>query len=339
MSNGPAPALDVDEPLLAAIARPFIYVCAAFVFAFPLATPRVSLALALSAGAGAWLGRSLARSRVRLLPMLVVGALLLALFGLLRMVSFESRALAAWLGPSAALSAIDAFSLGACACVIAAFVRALALRRRSYRALEVAFVAAAFAQLVAGHRGGAINRPFELADSIIARGGDPTLALLAVGAVAALASVLLLLSERSPLRLLMHLALALSLLLVVLATTRMLGLPQAKAGDGLGLRPKDQNDGKQGKRTPGGGQGGKPKSSEELDFRDNYDSEGRQVPLAVVLLHDDYSPPHGLYYFRQGAFSQYNGKRLVQATRSDVDRDIAPGFVFGPTSKIGRAHV
>jgi transglutaminase-like putative cysteine protease len=325
------PRAEIDEPLLAAVLRPIIYVCAAFVFAFPLATPRVAASLAVAAGAGALLGRGLSRTRVRLLPMLAGAALALALFGALRGLAFESRALAAWLSPSGAVAAIDALSLGACALVIAAFVRALALRRRAYRALEVAFVGAAFAQIVAGHRGGAINRPFELADSIIARGGDPTLALLAVGAAAALASVILLLSESSWLRSLMHLGLAVLLLTLVLATTRMLGLPQAKAGDGLGLRPKDQNHGKQSKRTPGGGHGGKPKSSEELDFRDNYDSEGRQVPLAVVLLHDDYSPPHGLYYFRQAAFSQYNGKRLVQATRSDVDRDIAPGFVFGPT--------
>ncbi len=49
----------------------------------------------------------------------------------------------------------------------------------------------------------------------------------------------------------------------------------------------------------------------------------------MVLLHDDYSPPTGVYYLRQGAFSQYNGRRLVAATRGDVDRDIARHF---PTS-------
>jgi transglutaminase-like putative cysteine protease len=340
-SRRPVGAPAIDEPLLAAVVRPIIYLCATFVFAFPLATPKVAGCLALAAGAGALVGRALSRSRLRLLPMLLGGLALLALFGALRSQLLQSDMLAAWLGPSVALSTVSALVFGACACVIAAFVRALALRRRPYRALEVAFVGAAFAQLVAAHRGGAINRPFELADSIIARGGDPTLALLAVGAIAAFASVLLLLSEQRPWRSLLHLVLAVGLLSLVLASTRMLGLPQAKAGDGLGLRPKqDKGDGKQGQRRPGGGKGGKPQNSEELDFRDNYDSEGRQVPLAVVLLHDDYSPPHGLYYFRQGAFSQYNGKRLVQATRSDVDRDIAPGFVFAPTHmpEVPNAH-
>jgi transglutaminase-like putative cysteine protease len=64
----------------------------------------------------------------------------------------------------------------------------------------------------------------------------------------------------------------------------------------------------------------------------------------VVLLHDDYSPPSGVYYFRQSAFSQYNGRRLVQATRGDVDRDVLRRFPAravdvpgAPTLSHGRA--
>jgi transglutaminase-like putative cysteine protease len=324
----------VDEPLLSAWLRPLVYVCATLVFAFPLATAQVTLALAACAGLGAVIGRFVAASRLRLPPMLAGTLVLLAGFGVLRSLLLDSDAIAAWLGPAGALSVINSLTLGACAATIATAVRVLALRQKAYRALEVAFVGVAFAQLVAGHRGGAINRPFELADSIIARGGDPTHALLAVGAVAAAASVILLLSEHSPLRSAMHLLLAFGLLALILTTTRMLGLPQAKpVADGLGLRP-GQNDDKNGKpQRPGGGQGqrAEPPDNEQLEFKDNYDNNGRQIPLAVVLLHDDYSPPRGIYYFRQGAFSQYNGKRLVSSTRSDVDRDLAPGFVFGAT--------
>jgi transglutaminase-like putative cysteine protease len=73
------------------------------------------------------------------------------------------------------------------------------------------------------------------------------------------------------------------------------------------------------------------RDNEELEFRDNYDNAQNRVPVGVVLLHDDYSPPTGVYYLRQGAFSQYNGRRLVGATRGDVDRDIARSF---PTSRV-----
>ena len=177
-SEASARAGDVDEPLLAAIAAADHLLCATFVFAFPLATPRVATALSVSAFAGA-MARARPGALARAPAAAARGAALsVALFGALRSLSAESRA-SRVARSTTAMSVIDALALGGCTCAVAAFVRALALRRRSYRMLEVAFVGAAFAQLVAGHRGGAINRPFELADSIIARGGDPTIALLA----------------------------------------------------------------------------------------------------------------------------------------------------------------
>ncbi len=328
---GLQPERALDEPLLAACLRPLVYLCAVFVFAFPLCTPSVALAVALGAGLGALLGRPLAGTRLRLWPLALGTGLALALTSLLRALLLDGTLLPAWLGPARALGTANALCLGLGAALLATTLRAFALRQKLYRALEVAFVGAAFAQLVAGHRGGAINRPFWLADSIIARGGDPTYALLVVGAVAAVASVVLLLSERSALRSGLHLLLALLLLALVLLTTRMLGLPHADvASSGLGLRPNKDAD-RQHRGRPRGGKSDGSTDNEQLEFRDNYDENGRQVPLAVVLLHDDYSPPGGIYYFRQAAFSQYNGRRLIRATRSDVDTDIAPGFVGGPT--------
>src|SRR5262249_35585159 len=63
-----------------------------------------------------------------------------------------------------------------------------------------------------------------------------------------------------------------------------------------------------------------------LEFRDDYSSSSQDSPVAVVLLHDDYSPPLGYYYFRQTAFSQYNGHRLVARTRDDIDQDLVTDF-------------
>jgi transglutaminase-like putative cysteine protease len=274
----------------------------------------------------------LARSRLRLHAIALGAGVLLGCAGLVRGALLAGTFLPSWLGPASALETANALASSLGALSIASALRAAALRLKLFRVLEVGFVGVAFAQLVAGHRGGAINRPFELADSIIAQGGDPTLALLLVGAVAAAASVILLLSERSPVRSFVHLLLAFALLASVLLSTRLIGLPQAKVGgSGLGLRPDEQ----QGKPQKGDGRAGGQRrdrnDNEKLEFQDNYDTSGRQIPLAVVLMHDDYSPPAGLYYFRQAAFSQYNGRRLVQATRGDVDGDIAPSFVFEPT--------
>lgn len=323
-----------DEPLLSALLRPVVYLFTAFAFAFPLSTAGAALAVAGFTFAGAIAGRIVAGSRLRLPTIVLLAFAAIGLASAGRSALLASEAFAAWLGPSSALGVANALGLGLCAACVAIALRAAALRRRLFRVFEVAFVGMAFAQLVIGHRGGAINRPFELADSIIAQGRDPTIALLLVGAAAASACVILLLSERSLLRALLHLSLAIALLLIVLGTTRTLGLPQAKLGQsGLGLRPDEKSQQKQ-QSGRGGGQGrrgGEPPQNEQLEFQDNYDSSGRQIPLAVVLLHDDYSPPTGLYYFRQVAFSQYNGRRLVQSTRGDVDKDVAPGFVFDRT--------
>jgi len=329
-------AREIDEPLLSACLRPIVYVCTAFAFAFPLSTLHTAMAAALGAGLGAVIGRVLACSRLRL-PAIAIGAgALLGCAGMLRGMLLGASFLPSWLGPAGALQTANAIASCLGGLAIAAALRATALRHKLFRVLEVGFVGLAFAQLVAGHRGGAINRPFELADSIIAQGGDPTLALLLVGAVAAAASIILLLSERSPVRSFVHLLLAFALLALVLVTTRVIGVPQAKVGgSGLGLRPDEQQQGKPQKgQGREGGQRRDRNDNERLEFQDNYDSSGRQIPLAVVLMHDDYSPPTGLYYFRQAAFSQYNGRRLVQATRGDVDGDIAPSFVFEPT-KLG----
>lgn len=52
--------------------------------------------------------------------------------------------------------------------------------------------------------------------------------------------------------------------------------------------------------------------------------------MAVVLLGDDYSPPTQAFYFRQDAWSHFNGSRLVAPIRPDVDRDIVRTFPSRP---------
>src|SRR5690606_37056818 len=46
---------------------------------------------------------------------------------------------------------------------------------------------------------------------------------------------------------------------------------------------------------------------------------------------DEYAPPAGVYYFRQLALSQFNGNRLVAATRSGADLDLPRGFPVSTT--------
>lgn len=108
-------------------------------------------------------------------------------------------------------------------------------------------------------------------------------------------------------------------------------------GGGAGGRQGDQGGGGGGgggEGNQGGGQSGDQSVSsfssssnqiEQLEFKDNSSSTN-DTPVAVVVLRDDYSPPLGYYYFRQTAFSQFNGHRLVTRTRDDMDRDILADF-------------
>jgi len=268
----PAPA----EPWLATLLRALVHGLAAGVFAWPLAVREGVVAAAVGGLVGALAARGLARTRLRLGTLVVLAVA--ALVGVLAVAALLTGgdALAASLGPSRALRVGDVLVFGPGALVVSAGLRMLAARVRALAVLEVAGVALAFAQLVVAHRNGAINRPFELADPILARGGDPSLAILAVGAGAVGVVVVLLLSERSAPRALFGLGLLAALLAGLLVVTARVGLPSPpQTGGGLGLR----GDG-EGRAQPqqGGGRGGR--ASEDLEFRDDYGASNRQVPVA-----------------------------------------------------------
>ncbi|MFW6051799.1 MAG: transglutaminase-like domain-containing protein [Myxococcota bacterium] len=323
------------ESGLATALRMVVHGVTALAFAWPLTHPQAVGAAGVGAAAGALAGRWMAGTRMRL-PVLhawAAGILLCAVA--LRKLVVGAEAVVSVLGPVGSLVTGDAVLFGVGGLAVAAGLRATSTRHRPAAVLEVAAVAIAFGQLVVAHRHGSINRPFPIADPIIAQGGDPTVAFLAIGAVAAGVIVLLLLSERSPWRSFLHLGLVVLVLLGVVGTTRVLGLPPPPpSGEGLGLRP-DGDEGKQKERSEGE-RGGRPQN-EQLEFRDDYSQASQRVPVGVVVFRDDYSPPSGVYYFRQGVFSQYNGRRLVAATRPDVDTDIAQGFPAGGPMEIPSA--
>ncbi len=104
---------------------------------------------------------------------------------------------------------------------------------------------------------------------------------------------------------------------------------QQGGGQGQQQSQQQQQQGGQGQQQQdqqGGGQNQQPDVEQER-------SEGtKPAPMAVVLLGDDYSPPTQAYYFRQDAWSHFNGSRLVAPRRADVDRDILRSFPSRPTN-------
>ncbi|MBX3275746.1 MAG: transglutaminase domain-containing protein [Sandaracinaceae bacterium] len=330
--HAPEGPLGRPEPWFATALRVLVHAVTAGVVAFPLTVESGVAAAMIGAAAGSLAARFVARSSLRLPAIVAIGGV--AMFAVLavRWLLVDWMFVPSLLGPAGALAAGDAAVFGLGGLVVSTVLRALSARRPSFTILEAALVAGGFATLLVAHRNGAIHRPYELADPLIASGEDPALAVLLVGAGGALVVGLLLLSERSLLRSALHLGVVALLLLLILGTTAMTGLPTPPStGGALGLQDDDRSASQRGGGGGGGGQGdgSGQRSSDQLDFMDDYPS-GSPAPDAVVLFHDDYSPPGGYYYFRQNAFSQYNGHQLVAATRAATDVDVHNVF---PTTR------
>lgn len=278
-------------------------------------------------------GARLGRSRFRTVVLFVGAVVSLFVVAWVHSLIMGGSWVAAALGPVGALRLASTLTAFAVAAITSATIRALSVRRSLFAVLELLLVAVAFAQLFIPHRHGAINRPFYLADSVIALGWDPTWLFLFMGGIATALGLVLLLRERRVGRALLDLGIIALLLAIIVVATPMVGMPPPpEGGSGLGLRPTDsEGQDEHGQQRDRGGA-----ANSELEFRDRYDAEGQRVPVAVVIFHDDYAPPSGVYYFRQGAFSQYNGRKLVVSARNDVDQDLIPYFPTRPV-QIGAA--
>jgi transglutaminase-like putative cysteine protease len=112
------------------------------------------------------------------------------------------------------------------------------------------------------------------------------------------------------------------------------GQQQQQQGQGGGQgqqqqQQQGQGQGQQQQQQQGQGQG----QQQQQPNLDDQPSDGtKPAPMAVVILGDDYSPPAQAFYFRQDAWSHWNGSRLVAPVRPDVDRDIIRKFPARPTN-------
>lgn len=310
------------------VGRAAIHGLAWAVLVATMAPPSAAFAAFAGGVVGSLAGASLARTRLRTSVLSLAALVALGFVAWLRWTLVGGSAVAATIGPVAALQASAILTALLCPAIVSATLRTSSSRRAIFAVLELLLVAVAFTQLFLPHRNGAINRPFYLADWIIALGWDPTWLFLLIGGIATAFGLVLLLREQRFGRALVDLGIVGFLLALIVVATPMVGMPPPPpGGGGLGLRP-DEAEGKNGEKGQQEQQQGP--SNSELEFRNRYNTGGARVPVAVVLFHDDYSPPSGVYYFRQGAFSQFNGRKLVTSGRDDVDRDLIPSFPTRP---------
>jgi len=274
---------------------------------------------------GVLLARAAAASRLRLWAVWVsAGGLLLASLLTARLTVALSLP-ASLLGPSAAFRLGEVLTWFGVTVALLGALHASSRRHPVFMVLELLLAGGLLAGLLAAHRDGFVNRPHQLVDRLWGSGFDPVPVFL--GAGAAVAALLLALatvrgSRRRPLAdaAILALAVAIAFLLVPVGTLTGLAVPPPAtgtgAGDGDGARPRGGGD---------RGQGDDPLDS----FADFPGRPGEQA-VAVLLLHDDYDPPLGYFYLRQTAFSQFNGRRLVQDTTGRADTDLVELFPAAP---------
>lgn len=195
---------------------------------------------------------------------------------------------------------------------VTAALRTCALRFSWGAVLEIIFVATAFVITLSAHRNGMIHRPYFIGDYALMRGMDPSAILMAFGCGAVLCLAALLMMENNHRRLPWHFAVLGMLCFSLLAYVQVFGLPTPSYTDDLGLT---------------GAELGAGSTQDDNPFRDGEnDTDNLQAPVAIVLFRDDYQPLNGSYYFRETAYSQWNGNLLDVTDREDMDRDLIENF-------------
>lgn len=327
LSPAPPVPLRKTKPL-ACFLHGVLLAAAFLIFAWTLVLAPGLIAGAVSAFAGAYVSEHLVRRRYRL-PVILFGSILLLAGGAILVEAIvSSQTLARMLSPTTALHTADVVRWGSVALSASVALRSTAIRYRVTLALEGTVVVLAVATTVAAHRDGMIARPLEVSDWFWTQGIDPVTAFLGIGLCAAVLLAGVLAYGRSIGRTLVQLLLVLILGFFVASKIQSRD-PDVKPKNAIGgeLEAKKDKDHKGEPRS--GGRGGSSRDDRDQPFEDDLPrggQGGRNKPSAVVVFHKDVRPFGGIFYFRHGAFSQFNGIRLVEASRQDVDQDARHGF-------------
>ena len=191
-------------------------------------------------------------------------------------------------------------------------LRILAQRTSYGSIVEILFVAAAFVITLAAHRNGMIHRPFLIGDFALIRGFNPSSILMALGCGAVVSLSALLMVEKNQKRLPYHFGMLGILCCSLFIFVKLFGIPTPKSTDSIGLTGQASNN---------------ANSQQENPFRDGEnENSDKEAPVAVVVFRDDYEPLNGSYYFRESAYSEFNGSMLDYSTTEGMDADLIKQF-------------
>ena len=326
------------------LACALVWACATCVATWFVSLPSAAIMAAWGGFFGYLLGCLLAGSTLRVVPAFLLSLVLWAASQLCSGLISDNYALASLLGAENSFIASQWLGWGGQALASVFLLRFLSGRLPALITAEILSVTLLLASPLAAHRQGYINRPYFLVDPLWSQNLDPIPVLFGLGALAA--SLLVILqngrrTRRASWLDLVLLFLLISVLYAVLPNRQLLDF-DLRDPLGLGKGKKEQKAREDAEKKAkeaaeaakkGKGKEGGRSEAEEMELDKPQDKEQKQKqkqkPVAIVLLRDDYKPSFGYYYFRQTAFSQYNGKRLVEDTTGTTDRDLLRTY---PTS-------
>ncbi|MCA9245876.1 MAG: hypothetical protein KDA42_02145 [Planctomycetales bacterium] len=304
--------------------RTLVYGLAAAVWLSPLATTFGVVVSLLMIPLGLYLAAFTNERRIRW-PIVVAGAALVSLLAV------NSDHLLGWipaarlLGVEGALHWSEVTTFAPLTLAVALGLRRLTMRFAALQVLELGAAAASTIWLCAGHRDMNLGRPRLLTDWAIGQGLDPSDVLLAIGVATSGLAALVLLPRRHGRQ-----AAAGGALLIILSAVGYAALsvwlPQGNLANALPEGSSRQGNSQSGDNS----QVGKSKSAggsaeDDMPFTPP-DETPPSKPVAIVVLHDDYLPPSGVWYFRSSALSQFNGRRFVRASQQGFDGDTPKQF-------------
>ena len=300
-----------------------IWLAAVGVFASGM-TSAAGLAAALAGVVAAFAATELIGARLVRLPRLwLFAAALFAASHFAVGLLLNSGAISEIFGTNAVYSVTEIIRWGVAAVCCLTPLLVSARRYPLFLTVEAALLAGMFSSVLAAHRDGFVNRPFFITDWLLERNYDPLPFFLGGGILLGILLVVWLFSRSSAKRALLDPALIIALivaLFVFLPDARIRRISALALG--TGGSDSDENE------KPRGESGG---AGNFNDPNPNAESEsGFHIPVAVVILHDDYDPPYGAYYFRQDTQSDYNGQRLVRDLSGRFDTDAGMSFPAAP---------
>ncbi|ALO45563.1 hypothetical protein PS2015_893 [Pseudohongiella spirulinae] len=317
-----SPANKLSYSFQRSLMRAFVLAAACWVLSAPVTTVVGSFAAFAGAFAGVlWMDsrhRNHLLFSLRLVIVVLAVTVGVSLTALLSRLLVGNSIIAGSIGAMLAYQSGQLLFWAVLACCIGIVLRLYARRYSWGNVPELLFVTAAFVITLAAHQRGMIDRPYFIGDFALIRGIDPSYVLMGIGVAAVLTLTVLLMLEGGQHRLPYHFSVLAVLCFSLLLYVQLFGMPTPTMTDNLGLT--------------GQGAGGSGSQSEN-PFRDgDNDANDREAPVAIVLFRDDYEPQGGAYYFRESAYSEFNGTLLWTAESDDLDLDLVENFPSSPVS-------